>query len=245
MLRGEVAAQQNGALKKFLPESLGVDGVRQLLALGKKPQGSLGLLSSDGRFSACRSKHFWSLGRPPATVLEAQGRGFELGGWSECQEGKGPAGGQQARRMLRLVSTTHRWPLMGKTPRGLVLMRCFAGKNNRRSRLGFSGWRRAFCQAGMARSSAWQARVCACVTGDLGQNRPALRAPRRCAGGSASRHGGRGGGRDAWAGAVFADLEGGRTWSGRAARALRASHVRSSREKSCRNWCRLLWSRRL
>jgi len=127
LLRWEFAAQQNGGIEKFLPESLGGDGIRQLLPLGKEPQGSLGLLSSDGRFKRLPIETFLELSGRAATVLKLKD-GIELCRVVDCQEGEDLLVASSTGRMLRLVVSEASMPLMGKTAQGPVLMRLLPGE---------------------------------------------------------------------------------------------------------------------
>jgi len=115
--------------------------------------------------SACRSKTFTLelSGRAAKRCLKPQERESSLPGWSECQEGKTLLVASSTGRMLRLVVNDANVPLMAKTAQGPVLMALVAGRNNRRSRLGFSGWRRAFWPAGMADQTRLQVKSPALV----------------------------------------------------------------------------------
>ena len=70
LLRWEFAGQQPGSLEKFLPEGLAGERLLQVMALPKQPSGSLGLLSTDGRFKRLPIEDFLELSGRATSVLK-------------------------------------------------------------------------------------------------------------------------------------------------------------------------------
>jgi DNA gyrase subunit A len=127
LLRWEFAAQQTGGIEKFLPESLSGDAVVQLLPLSREPQGSLGLLSSDGRFKRLPIETFLDLSGRAATVLKLKD-GLRLCRVVPCRQGDDLVVASSTGRMLRLAVNDANLPLMGKAAQGPVLMRLLPGE---------------------------------------------------------------------------------------------------------------------
>jgi DNA gyrase subunit A len=69
LVRWEFAAQQQGPLERFLPDSVGGEAVMQVLPLRADLHSSLGLLSSDGRFKRLAIEEVQELSGRAATVL--------------------------------------------------------------------------------------------------------------------------------------------------------------------------------
>ena len=127
LLRWEFAAQQTGGIEKFLPESLAGDAVVQLLPLSPEPRGSLGLLSSDGRFKRLPIDAFLDLSGRAATVLKLKD-GLRLCRVVPCREGDDLVVASSTGRMLRLRVNETTLPVMGKAAQGPVLMRLLPGE---------------------------------------------------------------------------------------------------------------------
>ncbi len=127
LLRWEFAAQQSGGLEKFLPESLEGERVVQVLPLPEPSAGSLGLLSSDGRFKRLSSEEFQELSGRAATVLKLKD-GVELQRVVTCRQGQDLVVASSTGRMLRLALNEADLPLMGRTAQGPILLRLLPGE---------------------------------------------------------------------------------------------------------------------
>jgi len=120
------SAPETAAIEKFLPRSLGgVDGVRQLLPLGRKPQASLGVSSDGTRFKA-EMKHFvsYTAARP---VLKSRTGSSSAGG---------RAGGRPAvasRRPDAAPCGQHARAADGQDARGLCMRCCREEQSGRAS----------------------------------------------------------------------------------------------------------------
>jgi len=125
LLRWEFAAQQPGNLERFLPESLEGERVVQVLPLPK--QGSLGLLSSDGRFKRMPVGEFQELSGRATTVLKLK-EGVSLRRVVSGQEGDLLVVASSTGRMLRIVLNEVNLPLMGRAAQGPMLMRLLPGE---------------------------------------------------------------------------------------------------------------------
>ena len=125
LLRWEFAAQQPGNLERFLPESLEGEQVVQVLPLPK--QGSLGLLSSDGRFKRLPVGEFQELSGRATTVLKLK-EGVSLRRVVSGQEGDLLVVASSTGRMLRLLMNEANLPLMGRAAQGPMLMRLLPGE---------------------------------------------------------------------------------------------------------------------
>jgi len=125
LLRWEFAAQQPGNLERFLPESLEGEQVVQVLPLPK--QGSLGLLSSDGRFKRLPVEDFQELSGRATTVLKLK-EGVSLRRVVSGQEGDILVVASSTGRMLRLTVNDDNLPLMGRAAQGPMLMRLLPGE---------------------------------------------------------------------------------------------------------------------
>ena len=127
LLRWEYAGQQQGGLEKFLPESLLDDPIVQVLPLPAKPEGSLGLLSSDGRFKRLPIDAFLELSGRAATVLKLKD-GVVLRRVVPCADDQDLVVGSSSGRLLRLQVTDADVPLMGRTAQGPLLLRLLPGE---------------------------------------------------------------------------------------------------------------------
>ncbi len=128
LLRWEFAGQQPGVLEKFLPDGLAGDPIVQLFRLGAEPSGSLGLLSSDGRFKRLPIEAFLELSGRAATVLKLRD-GVQLCRVVECCEGQDLLVATSTGRMLRLEVNDATLPLMGKAAQGPMLLRLLPGES--------------------------------------------------------------------------------------------------------------------
>ena len=127
LLRWEFAGQQPGTLERFLPESMAGDRVVQLLPLPKQPSGSLGLLSTDGRFKRLPIEDFLELSGRATTVLKLKD-GVELQRVVACGDGHELVVASSTGRMLRLAVNGDNLPVMGRTAQGPVLLRLLPGE---------------------------------------------------------------------------------------------------------------------
>ena len=113
LLRWEFAGQQPGGLEKFLPDSLEGERVVQVLPLPKSPGGSLGLLSTDGRFKRLPMEEFLELSGRAATVLKLK-EGVELQRVVHCREDQELVVASSTGRVLRLAINEANLPVMGR-----------------------------------------------------------------------------------------------------------------------------------
>ncbi|KEF42406.1 MAG: topoisomerase IV [Cyanobium sp. CACIAM 14] len=125
LLRWEFAGQQPGKLERFLPDSLQGERVVQVLPL--PGSGSLGLLSTDGRFKRLPIEDFLELSGRPATVLKLK-EGVELQRVVPCREGEDLVVATSTGRLLRLPVNEANLPVMGRTAQGPVLLRLLPGE---------------------------------------------------------------------------------------------------------------------
>jgi DNA gyrase subunit A len=126
-LRWEFAGQQPGNLERFLPEGLAGDRLVQVLALPKQPSGSLGLLSSDGRFKRLPIEDFLELSGRATSVLKLRD-GVELQRVVPCDTGRELVVASSTGRLLRLSVNDADLPMMGRTAQGPVLLRLLPGE---------------------------------------------------------------------------------------------------------------------
>jgi len=163
MLRWEFAPSRTaGHLKSSCREPAAVMASASCAA-GQETAGQprRGLLSSDGPLQApADRKTFSGALRPRRHGLAEAKDGIELraGCDRECQEGENLLGGQQHRRMLRLVVNDATVPLMGNG-QGPVLIAWLPVENNRRKPPRFQRMATCFWPPGMARSAPLQSRV--------------------------------------------------------------------------------------
>jgi DNA gyrase subunit A len=127
LLRWEFAGQQPGTLERFLPESMAGERVVQLLPLPKQSSGSLGLLSTDGRFKRLAIEEFLELSGRATTVLKLKD-GVELQRVVACGDGHELVVASSTGRMLRLAVNGDNLPVMGRTAQGPVLLRLLPGE---------------------------------------------------------------------------------------------------------------------
>jgi DNA gyrase subunit A len=125
LLRWEFAGQQPGSLEKFLPESLSDARLIQVLPLPS--DGSLGLLSSDGRFKRLPLEEFQELSGRAATVLKLK-EGVELQRVVACRDGEELVVASSTGRLLRLAVNETTLPVMGRTAQGPILLRLLPGE---------------------------------------------------------------------------------------------------------------------
>ena len=125
LLRWEFAGQQPGSLEKFLPESLSDARLIQVLPLPS--DGSLGLLSSDGRFKRLPLEEFQELSGRAATVLKLK-EGVELQRVVACRDGEELVVASSTGRLLRLAVNETNLPVMGRTAQGPILLRLLPGE---------------------------------------------------------------------------------------------------------------------
>ena len=125
LLRWEFAGQNPGSLSKFLPDSVGGDRVVQVLPLPSG--GSLGLLSSDGRFKRLPVDDFLELSGRAATILKLKD-GVELMRVVPCREGQDLVVASSTGRLLRLPVDDDTLPLRGRTAQGPMLLRLLPGE---------------------------------------------------------------------------------------------------------------------
>ncbi len=125
LLRWEFAGQQPGKLERFLPDSIEGEAVVQVLPLPS--QGSLGLLSSDGRFKRLPIEEFQELSGRATTVLKLK-EGVTLRRVVAGQEGDTLVVASSTGRVLRLSLDETQLPLMGRAAQGPLLMRLLPGE---------------------------------------------------------------------------------------------------------------------
>ena len=127
LLRWEFAGQQPGSLEKFLPEGLAGDRLVQVVTLPKQPSGSLGLLSTDGRFKRLPIEEFLELSGRAASVLKLKD-GVELLRVVPCNGDQDLVVASSTGRLLRLSVNDTNLPVMGRTAQGPVLLRLLPGE---------------------------------------------------------------------------------------------------------------------
>ncbi len=127
LLRWEFAGQQPGKLERFLPDSLSGERVVQVLPLPQPPGGSIGLLSTDGRFKRLPIEDFLELSGRPATVLKLRDN-VELQRAMVCREGDDLVVATSTGRLLRLEINDANLPVMGRTAQGPLLLRLLPGE---------------------------------------------------------------------------------------------------------------------
>jgi DNA gyrase subunit A len=126
-LRWEFAGQQPGSVERFLPDSLSGASVVQVLPVPNPAEGSLGLLSSDGRFKRMAIADFLELSGRAATVLKLKD-GVELRRVVACREGEDLVVASSTGRLLRLAVNDSNLPLLGRTAQGPLLLRLLPGE---------------------------------------------------------------------------------------------------------------------
>ena len=127
LLRWEFAGQNPGRLERFLPDSLQGEQVVQVLPLPQPASGSLGLLSTDGRFKRLPIEDFLELSGRPATVLKLK-EGVALQRVVPCQEGEDLVVATSTGRVLRLAINDTNLPVLGRTAQGPMLLRLLPGE---------------------------------------------------------------------------------------------------------------------
>lgn len=127
LLRWEFAGQQPGKLERFLPDSLHGETVVQVLPLPQPASGSLGLLSTDGRFKRLPIEDFLELSGRPATVLKLK-EGVALQRVVPCREGEDLVVATSTGRVLRLAINDTNLPVLGRTAQGPMLLRLLPGE---------------------------------------------------------------------------------------------------------------------
>ncbi|MCP9799272.1 DNA topoisomerase (ATP-hydrolyzing) subunit A [Synechococcus sp. RedBA-s] len=127
MLRWEFAAQQPGSLDKFLPEGLLGDPIVEVLPLPQNATGTLGLLSSDGRFKRLPVEAFSELSGRAATVLKLK-EGVSLTRVVPCCDGTSLVVGSSSGRLLRLDVNETTLPVLGRAAQGPTLLRLLPGE---------------------------------------------------------------------------------------------------------------------
>ncbi len=125
LLRWEFAGQTPGGLEKFLPDSLTGERVVQVLPLPS--EGSLGLLSTDGRFKRLSIDEFQELSGRAASVLKLKD-GVELLRVVICRQDREVVVASSTGRMLRLAVNEANLPLMGRAAQGPLLLRLLPGE---------------------------------------------------------------------------------------------------------------------
>jgi DNA gyrase subunit A len=127
LLRWEFAGQQPGSLEKFLPESMAGERVVQVLPLPKPAGGSLGLLSTDGRFKRLPIEDFLELSGRASTVLKLKD-GVELQRVVACDAERQLVVASSTGRLLRLAIDEANLPVLGRTAQGPMLLRLLPGE---------------------------------------------------------------------------------------------------------------------
>jgi DNA gyrase subunit A len=127
LLRWEFAAQQQGPLERFLPDSLAGEPVVQVLPLRGDLPGSLGLLSSDGRFKRLAIEEFQDLSGRAASVLKLK-EGVTLKRVVPCWSSNELVVASSTGRLLRLAVNDTSLPVLGRPAQGPQLMRLLPGE---------------------------------------------------------------------------------------------------------------------
>ena len=127
LLRWEFAGQQPGSLEKFLPDSLQEEQVVQVVTLPHPPEGSLGLLSSDGRFKRLPIEEFLELSGRATTVLKLKD-GVTLQRVVICRDGQELVVASSSGRLLRLAVNDTNLPVLGRVAQGPMLLRLLPGE---------------------------------------------------------------------------------------------------------------------
>ncbi len=127
LLRWEFAGQHPGKLERFLPDSLQGERVVQVLPLPQPASGSIGLLSTDGRFKRLPIEDFLELSGRPATVLKLK-EGVDLQRVVPCLEGEDLVVATSTGRVLRLAINDTNLPVLGRTAQGPMLLRLLPGE---------------------------------------------------------------------------------------------------------------------
>ena len=128
LLRWEFAAQQQGPLERFLPESLLGAAVLQVLPLRSNLHSSLGLLSSDGRFKRLAIEEFQDLSGRAASVLKLK-EGVTLKQVVPFGSNDELVVASSTGRLLRLAVNESNLPVLGRTAQGPQLMRLLPGED--------------------------------------------------------------------------------------------------------------------
>ncbi|MEB3335354.1 MAG: DNA topoisomerase (ATP-hydrolyzing) [Cyanobacteriota bacterium] len=127
LVRWEFAAQQQGPLERFLPESLAGEAVVQVLPLWSNLHSTLGLLSSDGRFKRLAIEEFQDLSGRAASVLKLK-EGVTLKRVVAFGDKDELVVASSTGRLLRLAVNEANLPVMGRTAQGPQLMRLLPGE---------------------------------------------------------------------------------------------------------------------
>jgi DNA gyrase subunit A len=127
LLRWEFSGQQPGKLEKFLPDSLQDEQVVDVLPLPSPPEGSLGLLSSDGRFKRLPIEEFLELSGRAATVLKLKD-GVVLQRVVVCRDNQELVVASSSGRLLRLAVNDTNLPVLGRVAQGPTLLRLLPGE---------------------------------------------------------------------------------------------------------------------
>ncbi|MFM7465108.1 MAG: DNA topoisomerase (ATP-hydrolyzing) subunit A [Cyanobium sp.] len=127
LVRWEFAAQQQGPLERFLPDSLSGATVVQVVPLQAEIHSSLGLLSSDGRFKRLPIEDVQELSGRAATVLKLK-EGVTLKTVVPCGKEEDLVVGSSTGRLLRLEVNDSNLPVLGRAAQGPQLMRLLPGE---------------------------------------------------------------------------------------------------------------------
>ena len=128
LVRWEFAAQQQGPLERFLPESLAGEDVVQVLPLQASLHSSLGLLSSDGRFKRLAIEEVQDLSGRATSVLKLK-EGVTLKRVLPFGSNHELVVASSTGRLLRLAVNDSTLPLLGRTAQGPQLMRLLPGED--------------------------------------------------------------------------------------------------------------------
>jgi DNA gyrase subunit A len=131
-------------------------------------QGSLGLLSSDGRFKRLPIEDFQELSGRAATVLKLK-EGVSLRRVVSGQEGDNLVVASSTGRMLRLSLNEADLPLMGRAAQGPVLMRLLPGEDVVGAACVAAGASVLLATAGGQLKRLEVASLRVCQRGDMGQ----------------------------------------------------------------------------
>ena len=128
LVRWEFAAQQQGPLERFLPESLAGEDVVQVLPLQASLHSSLGLLSSDGRFKRLAIEEVQDLSGRATSVLKLK-EGVTLKRVLPFGSNHELVVASSTGRLLRLAVNESNLPVLGRTAQGPQLMRLLPGED--------------------------------------------------------------------------------------------------------------------
>lgn len=124
LLKWEFAGQQPGNIENFLPGGIEGEHIVNLLVIPKEETGSLGLLSSDGRFKRLPLKEIIDLSGRATTILKLKNN-VNLKSSIICPFKGSVTLVTNIGRLLKLEINETNMPIMGKLAQGPLIMRLF------------------------------------------------------------------------------------------------------------------------